>query len=68
MGYSNREVLKKVEEISGRKISIREESRRRGDPARLVADPYKIKNELGFSPKYSDINTIVESAWKWHNK
>ena len=67
-GYSNRQVLAKVEEVSGKKINIRETTRRPGDPDRLVADPTKIKSELGFEPKYSDLGTIVESAWRWHSR
>lgn len=67
-GFSNREVIEMVQKVSGRKIKVREENRRAGDPDQLVADPTKIKSELGFSPKYSDLKTIVESAWKWHSK
>lgn len=67
-GYSNREVIQMVEKVSGRKINVREESRRAGDPDQLVADPTSIRMELRFSPKYSDLETIVESAWVWHTK
>ena len=41
---------------------------RDGDPDRLVADISKIQQELGWSPKNSDINTIVESAWRWYTR
>lgn len=67
-GYSNREIAEKVSEVSGSNLKIIEEGRRPGDADKLIADPSKIKNELGFSPKYSDIDTIIESAWKWHNR
>ncbi len=67
-GYSNRQVIAKIETLNGRKINVREEARRPGDPNQLVADPTKIKSELGFEPKYSDLETIIDSAWKWHNK
>lgn len=67
-GYSNREVIETVEKVSGKRIKIREEKRRTGDPERLIADPAKIKQELNFEPKYSDIEKIVESAWKWHTR
>ena len=65
-GYSNKQVLAKTEDISGKKINVKEAARRPGDPDRLVADPTKIKSELGFEPKYSDLETIVRTAWKWH--
>ena len=65
-GNSNKEVVEMVEKVSGQTIKVREESRRAGDPNQLVADPARIKAELGFEPKYSDLETIVESAWRWH--
>ncbi len=68
IGYSNRQVLDMIEKVSDRKIKVRKKDRRAGDADRLVADPSKIKSRLGFSPKYSDLETIVESAWKWHKK
>lgn len=65
-GHSNREVIQAIEEVSRRRIKIVEEVRREGDSDQLIADPSRIKSELGFSPKYSDLNTIVRTAWKWH--
>lgn len=65
-GHSNREVIGMVEKVSGQSIKIREEARRVGDPEQLVADPTRIQNELGFAPKYSDLETIVRTAWSWH--
>ncbi len=67
-GYSNNEVIKTVEKVSGRKVNVHVSSRRAGDTDELVADPSKIKTELGFVPKYSDLETIVRSAWIWHTK
>lgn len=66
-GYSNREVVKAIEDVTGRKLNIVEKDRRPGDADTLVADVTKIRAELGFVPKYSDIKTIIESAWKWHS-
>ena len=57
-----------IEEVSGKKLKINKENRRSGDADRLIADPSKINKELNFRPKYSDLKTIVESAWKWHTK
>jgi UDP-glucose 4-epimerase len=68
IGISNKEIVKAVSEVSGEELKTIEAQRRSGDADRLIADPTKIKNELGFEPKYSDIKTIVESAWKWHSK
>ncbi len=67
-GLSNSEILKTIEEVTGRKMNIIDKDRRPGDANELVADVTKITNELGFSPQHSDIRTIVESAWKFHNK
>lgn len=67
-GYSNLEVATMVEKVSGVKFSIEKKDRRPGDPDKLIADPTSIKRDLGFSPKHSDLETIVSSAYKWHNK
>jgi len=67
-GFSNKEIIEKVKEVSGREFGVVEEERRAGDADRLIADPSKINQELGFAPKYSDIDTIIQSAWKWHSK
>lgn len=66
-GYSNKEIIEMVEKISGKKIKTEITNRRPGDPDELIADPTKIKTELGFSPSYSDLKTIISSAWKWHS-
>jgi len=42
--------------------------RRPGDADTLIAQPKKIHEELNFKPKHSDLETIVTSAWKWHNR
>lgn len=65
-GYSNKEVIEMVKKISGIDFKVVESARRPGDAEALIADPARIQKDLGFSPKYSDLKTIVESAWKWH--
>jgi len=65
-GYSVREVIETVKKVTGRKVAAVNSPRRPGDPARLVASSDKIKKELGWIPKYPDLETIVETAWKWH--
>jgi len=67
-GFSNKEIIGKVKEVTGREVQIIEVGRRAGDADKLIADPSKINQELSFSPKYSDIDTIIQSAWKWHSK
>ncbi len=65
-GYTNKQVIDMVKKVSGKEFKVIEEPRRSGDPDKLIADPSRINNELSFSPKYSDLQSIVESAWKWH--
>ena len=67
-GFSNKEVIGMVEKISGKKVSVQVSPRRPGDADELIADPSRIKNDLGFSPKYSDLETIVKTAWQWYTK
>jgi len=67
-GHSNRGVIEMVEKVASKKIKIREEARRPGDPDQLVADPTRIKTELGFEPKHSDLETTVRTAWAWHSR
>jgi len=68
IGYSNLEVLNMIKKISGINFSIKIAPRRLGDPPIIYADNKKAKEELGFNPKYSDLETIVKTAWQWHKK
>jgi UDP-glucose-4-epimerase GalE len=65
-GYSVREVIAAVEQVTGKKVPIKEGPRRPGDPPVLVASSEKIQKELGWKPRYTDIHAIVETAWNWH--
>jgi UDP-glucose 4-epimerase len=65
-GYSVREVIETARKVTGKKIVSVESPRRPGDPARLVASSEKIRKELRWVPKYPDLETIVETAWRWH--
>jgi len=67
-GSSNKEVVEMVKKISGVEFPVTIKERRPGDVSETVADPTKIKSELGFEPKYSDLETIVKTAWAWHSK
>lgn len=66
-GYSNKEIVDMVKKVSNKNIQVREADRRPGDADSLVANVDKIKNELNFNPQHSDLETIIESAWKWHS-
>ena len=66
-GHSNREVIEMVRKVSGANLHVEESTRRPGDADTLIADPSKIRQELGFKPKYSDLETIVKTAWTWHS-
>jgi UDP-glucose-4-epimerase GalE len=65
-GYSVREVIRAVEEVTGKKVPVQEGPRRPGDPPVLVASSAKIQNELGWRPRYTEIKAIVQTAWNWH--
>jgi UDP-glucose 4-epimerase len=67
-GFSVREVIKTAEKVIGKKIPIKEVGRRIGDPAVLIASSNKIKKDLGWNPKYSDLEFIIKSAWNWFEK
>lgn len=64
-GYSVESVIQAARRITGKTITVQEGQRRQGDPARLVANATKIKQELGWQPAYADLDTIVEHAWRW---
>jgi len=65
-GYSVREVIELAGKITGKIIQIVEIERRPGDPAELVAASDKIRKDLGWKPKYEDLETIITTAWNWH--
>ncbi len=65
-GFSVRQVLDAVDAVVGTPLVREEGPRRPGDPPSLVADPSKIKMELGFDPQFTDLEGIVKTAWDWH--
>lgn len=67
-GYSVFEVLETARRVTGKPIAARIEGRRAGDPAVLVADSRKIRQELGWRPRFESLEAIVETAWRWHKK
>jgi UDP-glucose 4-epimerase len=67
-GYSVREVIDVAARVTGRKIAVRAAPRRPGDPPSLVADAARAGELLNWNPRYPDLETIVEHAWRWHQK
>ena len=67
-GHSVLEMLRTVEEVTGRKVPYGIGPRRQGDSPRLVASPEKLRAALGWEPRYTDLRTIVEHAWKFASK
>jgi len=67
-GYSVREVIELARKLTGKPIPAIEADRRPGDPAILIASSDKIKKELGWKPKFEDLENIIKTAWIWHQK
>ena len=67
-GYSVEEVIASVERITGLPVPKRDEDRRAGDPPSLVANAERGAKLLDWKPEHSDIDTIVRSAWRWHQR
>lgn len=65
-GYSIREVLETAQAVTETEIPHEIGARRPGDLAVLVADNTAIKRDLGWNPQYSDLESIIRTAWKWH--
>jgi len=67
-GCSVSEVVTVAMEVTGKMIPIKFSPRREGDPGALIADANKIRTELGFEAKYSDLATILRTSWDWQQK
>ncbi len=67
-GFSVKEVIEAARKITGHPIPADIAPRRPGDPATLVAGSEKIKSELGWDPQYTDIESIIQTAWDWHSR
>jgi UDP-arabinose 4-epimerase len=65
-GYSVREIQRAVERIGGRTVPAIEKERRAGDPPILVAKADKARKSLGWEPRFTNIEEVVETAWRWH--
>jgi len=65
-GYSNKEIIKTIKEVTGVNFEVEIGPRRPGDPDAIYADNTKIKKELGWEAKSSDLETIIKTSWEWH--
>ena len=66
-GYSVNEMIRVAERVTGKRVPYEYKGHREGDPYMLVASPLKIEKELGWVRKYSSVENIISTAWKWHN-
>jgi UDP-glucose 4-epimerase len=64
-GFSVREVIEAARRVTGRDIRVREEDRRPGDPAELVASSERIREELGWVPRKPEVDAMIADAWAW---
>lgn len=67
-GFSVREILETARRVTGRPIPALEAARRPGGPARLIGSSERIRTELGWKPRFTDIERIIATAWAWHAK
>ena len=67
-GFSVRQVIETARAVTGASIREQMGPRRAGDPARLVASSDRIRDELGWVPRFPDLEQIIDSAWRWHQQ
>ena len=67
-GFSVRDVVESARRVTGHPIPAEVNPRRPGDPAVLIASSQKAMSELGWKPRYTDLDEIVRTAWVWHQK
>lgn len=65
-GHSVKEIIDTAENMTERSIAAKTDERRAGDPPVLVADSRTLQEDTGWKPQYSDLQTIIQSAWQWH--
>ncbi len=67
-GHSVRQVIEMVQKVGGSEVATRESPRRPGDPPILVAAPIRAGEVLDWHPRHSELSTIIETAWNWHER
>ena len=65
-GFTVREVIRAAERVTGRGLTLRESPRRAGDPPELVANSSLAASVLGWRPRFTDIEEMIQTAWNWH--
>jgi UDP-glucose 4-epimerase len=68
LGFSVRQVIESARRVTGHPIPAEIHPRRPGDPAVLIASSAKATNELGWKPRYTELDQIIRTAWAWHQK
>ena len=67
-GFSVKEVINQVKKVTGVDFKVIESPRRAGDPASLTSQANRIKEVIGWVPKYNDLDVIIKSAYEWEKK
>jgi UDP-glucose 4-epimerase len=67
-GFSVREIIDAAEKVTQKKIPVKLDGRRAGDPPTLVADATLAKKVLGWEPQFTDVSDIIQHAWSWEKK
>jgi UDP-glucose 4-epimerase len=67
-GFSNRQVIDAARRVTGEAIPVNDEPRRGGDPPELITSNAKARAELGWRLAFTDIDEIIDSAWRWHRE
>lgn len=67
-GYSVNQVIETARRVTGKSIPAKMDPRRPGDPPSLIGSSEKAMRDLGWKPKYPDLETILETAWNWHRR
>ncbi len=67
-GFSVRDVIRTVEQVVGKAVPVTDAPRRAGDPAVLVASAGRIREALGWEPRFPDLESIIRTAWNWHRR
>lgn len=67
-GFSVLDVIEAARKVTGKEISVKIEDRRPGDPSRLIANAEKARSVLGWNPQHTNLESVIESAWKWRRR
>jgi UDP-glucose 4-epimerase len=65
-GFTVKEIIASVERVTGLPVPLQIGPRRTGDPPMLVGDSQRIRRDLGWAPRFVDLDDIVATAWRWH--